>query len=50
MKFAMKVIEKSKLKDKNSINRLLKEIEIQNDLDHDRIVKLYKFFEDNNYV
>lgn len=46
----MKIIDKQKLKKQSAVLRLRKEIEIQSTLDHEYIVKLLDFFEDESYV
>lgn len=48
--FAVKIVEKSKLAKRKILKCLYNEILIQKKLDHQNIVKLYKVFEDENFV
>ena len=47
---AIKVIEKSKIKEANAIQRVLSEIKIQRSLRHPCILNLIDYFEDSRYV
>lgn len=47
--FAIKVISKKQVKRKTDKQSLLREVELLKMLDHINIMKLYNFFEDNNY-
>jgi aurora kinase, other len=42
---AIKMIDKSKIKEFNLVNQLAKEIRLHSSLDHPNIVKFYGFFE-----
>ncbi|ETW33481.1 serine/threonine protein kinase, partial [Plasmodium falciparum Tanzania (2000708)] len=47
--YAIKVISKKHVKRKTDKESLLREVELLKMLDHINIMKLYEFFEDNNY-
>ncbi|GAW79315.1 calcium-dependent protein kinase 4 [Plasmodium gonderi] len=47
--YAIKVISKKHVKRKTDKQSLLREVELLKMLDHINIMKLYEFFEDNNY-
>lgn len=48
--FALKKVEKRKIKEYKMIDQFAKEIRLQAALDHPKIVKLYGFFEEGDLI
>ena len=48
-KVAIKILEKSKIKEKDDLQRIIREMQILNELNHPNIVKVYEICESDEY-
>ena len=48
-KVAIKILEKSKIKEKDDLQRIIREMQILNELNHPNIVKVYEICESEEY-
>ena len=47
-KVAIKILDKSKILEKEDLERIIREMQILSKMDHENVIKVYQIFEDNN--